>query len=412
MCRLVHHRGTRSHQHLSTIDIIVRFQDVAFGEQREPIRKVVFRIARNGTREAFQTKTLQRAARFPEFRATREAQVGLELVQQEIRRHLGNSPVTRKSVLPEILREVAYFIERVIRRRHVLLELAGNTCRQEQDVGNRREFQPVRNLRHVARKFRHVRLQVFQARVPRLRVHRACRQDREESVPVEHAVLEAAGVFRELRVPALVLEIVLVIIEGTIAIIELVVVIAVAHGCRRGELHAVLDTRGNLHGALERVVRTVTRDDAPLRGRTAVQRILGHEVYRATQSRTAELRRHTILVNLYPFDIVEVDCPQVGSATASIVQGNAVNANQHVACGNPADGHRLETAHAALLVTLDSRKRRYDFGCRKPHALPCGRRNLHIVGTRIFRLGDSEGFDLGDAQILHGGRIVNRNILG
>ncbi len=87
-----------------------------------------------------------------------------------------------------------------------------------------------------------------------------------------------------------------------------------------------------------------------------MQRILGHEVYRAANARTAELRRHPVLVNLYPLDVVEVDRPQVGSAAAGIVQGNAVDANQHVTRGNPADGNRLETAHAALLVTLDARK--------------------------------------------------------
>ena len=229
---------------------------------------------------------------------------------------------------------------------------------------------------------------------------------------MEHAVLETAGIFRELRVPAPVLKVVLIVIERTVTVVELVVVIAVAHGSRRRELHAVLDARGNLHGTLERVVRTETRDDAPLRVLAAMQRILGHEINCTAKARAAELRRDPVLVDLYPLDIIEVDCPQVGSTATRIVQGNPVNANQHVTCGNTADRYRLEAAHAALLVTLYARKRRDDFGSRKAEALPCGRHNFHVVRSRIFRLGDSVRFNLRYAQILHRCRLVDSDILG
>ena len=185
-----------------------------------------------------------------------------------------------------------------------------------------------------------------------------------------------------------------------------------AHGRRRGELDAVPDTCSHLHGAFERVVRTVARKDASLRGSATLQCILGDKVDRAADTRTAELCRHMVLVDFDLLDIVKVDCPQVGSATARIVQGNPVDANQHVPRRNPADGHRLETAHAALRIALDSGKRRDDFRSGQPAPFPGSGQHLHVV-----RPGDNDSrgdrrLDFGNAQILHGGGLVNSNILG
>ena len=231
-------------------------------------------------------------------------------------------------------------------------------------------------------------------------MHDVSGKRREETEPVKHPVLEIARVLGKLGIPAFILKIVFVVVERSVAVVELVIVVAMPHGRRRRELRAIRNERIHLRRTLERIVRTIARQHAAARHALRANRTFRYEIDDAADSRTAELGRDAVLVDFNLLNVVEVHRTQVHGTTARIVERYSVKANQDIPRSDSANTDRLKTAHPPLLVALNARKRRKHFGSGKATAFPCRRKNFGIARTGNGNARRNGSRDLGHAKVL------------